>query len=85
MVLDSMCGGGSIGVECVLWRPDCLSLNGDMHAMAVSRAGDNLAAHVQGRRAHGVTRWDTCCLPLRSGIVDAVACDLVIASSMWCV
>ena len=77
-MLDSLCGGGSIGVECVLWRAGCLALNGDMHALAVSRAAENFALHSQAcRRAYGIVRWDTCQLPLRDGIVDAVACDLV--------
>ena len=73
-----MCGGGSVAVECLVshW-PHNLSLNGDMHDLAIQRSCDNLGQHPKAsKRAWGVCQWDVTRLPIRSGVVDVVVTDM---------
>ena len=44
IVLDPLCGGGSIKIEGSLSWPSTYHLAGDVHEMAVTRAADNLLA-----------------------------------------
>lgn len=66
IVLDPMCGAGTILRERTLAMPAALVLGGDSDAGAIGAARENVRRHA------GVTRWDATRLPLADRSVDAV-------------
>lgn len=81
VVLDCMCGVGSIPIEAAhVADPRIFGLGGELDADACMMAGRNiksyekLPSHVHG--AVEVCRWDASCLPLRSSSVDVSCVDL---------
>ncbi len=81
VVVDPMCGGGSIPLEGALAYSQGFHLGGDVHEKAFSRAGDNVAALREERGGKclpvDVVQWDVTKIPLRDNSVDVFVTDLV--------
>ena len=75
IVLDPMCGGGSISIEGSLDWPSTFHIAGDVHGLAVPRARANVDG-LQETSTADVLRWDVTCLPLRGASIDVVVTDL---------
>jgi len=73
LVMDPMCGTGSIVLECVHLHPGARVLGGDMDGRALGIAAERSRAVSP---APGWVRWDARAIPLRSGCVDGVVCNL---------
>lgn len=70
LLIDPMCGAGTIAAEAVEGRRRALA--GDSDPQAVRAARQNLG----GGRYANVLRWDVARLPLRDRAVDGFACNL---------
>lgn len=75
VVLDPMCGGGSISIEGSLSWPTTFHIAGDAHELAVPRARANVDA-VPGANTTDILCWDVTRLPLRTASIDVVVTDL---------
>ena len=75
IVLDPMCGGGSISIEGSLSSPMTFHIAGDAHELAVPRARANVDA-LHGANTTDILRWDVTRLPLRTASIDVVVTDL---------
>jgi tRNA G10 N-methylase Trm11 len=71
LVVDPMCGTGTILQEGLLRNPDAQYLGGDAAAEAVALAASSLSAE-----RIPVLRWDATNLPLRPESVHCVVCNL---------
>lgn len=71
--LDPMCGTGTILVERSLAQAGAVMVGADWHVGALNLAKRNLEAAGLPVR---LVRADACAMPLRSGTVDALACNL---------
>lgn len=83
VVVDPMCGGGSISIEGALAWGTTLHLAGDVHELAPPRTLANLRALHEERQRTGkrelkvdVFQWDVCRLPLRTASVDVIVTDM---------
>ncbi|HIE08292.1 MAG TPA: hypothetical protein EYP65_00415, partial [Armatimonadetes bacterium] len=74
---DPMCGSGTIALE-RLWFPQRprLLLCGDLDERMCLLCSRNVKAFGAGRGATLIVRWDAGRLPLKSGMIDALACNL---------
>jgi len=78
VVLDPMCGGGSIPLEGELISQG-MFLGGEIHDMAIGRCRDNLSELVKAGESRGrvnFVNWDVLRVPLRDNCVDVVVTDL---------
>lgn len=81
IVIDPLCGGGSISIEGCLGFSGTFHLCGDFHDKAVTRSLLNMQS-VCKRVKSGkslltdVLKWDATRLPLRTGSVDVFVTDL---------
>ncbi|XP_069692830.1 sushi, von Willebrand factor type A, EGF and pentraxin domain-containing protein 1-like isoform X3 [Periplaneta americana] len=77
IVVDPMCGGGSIPIEGSLSFKNCYYTCGDVHEKAVNRILLNLE-YLQSHRRNYVDAywWDITCLPLQDSSVDIFITDL---------
>jgi tRNA (guanine6-N2)-methyltransferase len=71
VLVDPMCGAGTILAERLAVQPQALVLGGDLDATALLAATANLK---RLGRAY-LFRWDARRLPLRDGVVDRIACN----------
>ena len=81
VVCDMMCGSGTIPLEAAFVARDapCCVLGGEVATAYAEAALANLRACGRGTaavRRVSVLSWDARALPLRSGVVDAVVCDM---------
>jgi tRNA G10 N-methylase Trm11 len=84
IVLDPLCGGGSINIEGSLAWPDTYHIAGDLHDLAVPRVAANVFSLLQQRENRrdvasmkvDVCQWDVCNLPLRTASVDVIVTDM---------
>ncbi|XP_039277250.1 THUMP domain-containing protein 3-like [Nilaparvata lugens] len=79
LVVDPLCGGGSIPFECSLAFPYVFNICGDNHEKAVNRTLCNLTSleSVYNKPLPlDVFQWDAARLPLRSASVDIFTTDL---------
>ncbi|XP_067010188.2 tRNA (guanine(6)-N2)-methyltransferase THUMP3 [Anabrus simplex] len=77
IVIDPMCGGGSIPIEGALTFPGSFYIGGDFHPKAVSRSSVNVDALVSKRKnTIDLLSWDVRKLPLRDSSVDVFVTDL---------
>ncbi|RZF41572.1 hypothetical protein LSTR_LSTR000286 [Laodelphax striatellus] len=79
IVVDPLCGGGSIPFECSLAFPYTFNICGDNHEKAVNRTLCNLNSLETLYKKPlplDVFQWDAARLPLRSGSVDVFTTDL---------
>jgi 23S rRNA G2445 N2-methylase RlmL len=81
VVLDPMCGGGSISIEGSLSWKDSFHLAGDLHDLAVSRTEKNMAAQPTPLKMDAL-QWDITSLPLRTASIDAVVTDMPFGKKM---
>ncbi|KAG0565991.1 hypothetical protein KC19_7G029500 [Ceratodon purpureus] len=71
IVLDPMCGCGTIPLEAINWLGTrVMGLAGDFVDTAVEAANINATGHCD------VVRWDASMLPLRTASIDRVICDM---------
>ncbi|CAD6191910.1 unnamed protein product [Caenorhabditis auriculariae] len=80
IVLDPLCGGGSIPLEGSLAFPDRVFFGGDNHPLALERCREN---HDYNKKKLANTsstvnffQWDAAALPLKDDSVDAIVTDL---------
>ena len=73
VLMDPMCGVGTIPIEAALAWPEAFHLAGERAPVAVERAAINIR-HAGARVL--LLRWDARRLPLASESVDAIACDM---------
>ena len=73
---DPMCGTGTILAERALYGPCRRLLGGDIDPDALTAAGVNLAQLRETRGRPVLYLWDTRALPMRSGSLDVVVCNL---------
>lgn len=72
VVLDSMCGVGTIPIGCAVFTHNSVfALGGELEALPVAKA----MANARGRLV-GVLQWDSTRLPLRPSTVDRVLIDM---------
>ncbi|CAJ0603516.1 unnamed protein product [Cylicocyclus nassatus] len=80
VIIDPMCGGGSIPLEGALAFPGCLFIGADIHPKALERClanKRNCAQHLyQGTSKLEFLCCDATELPLRDNSVDAIITDL---------
>lgn len=81
VLCDMMCGSGTIPLEAafVAGEAPCCVLGGEVAAAYAASTLENLRACGRGgavARRVNVLNWDARALPLRSGVVDAVVCDM---------
>ncbi|GLV37658.1 hypothetical protein CBL_13931 [Carabus blaptoides fortunei] len=75
-VVDPLCGGGSIPIECMYGFPNTIVMCGDIHDKAVERTLNNI--NNQETRLHmpDIFRWDATRLPFKNHEIDAIVTDL---------
>ncbi|EQC38292.1 hypothetical protein SDRG_04013 [Saprolegnia diclina VS20] len=71
IVLDAMCGVGTIPASATYLAAPVFALGGDVEEDAVEKAGRNVAA-----RPATICQWDSQRLPLRDGSVDKIVIDM---------
>ncbi|EYC45812.1 hypothetical protein Y032_0416g1087 [Ancylostoma ceylanicum] len=80
VILDPMCGGGSIPLEAALAFPGCLFFGADLHPKALERCYENLEnCKEQLLRCGSDVSFLSCDavdLPFRDSLVDAIVTDL---------
>lgn len=85
VVLDPMCGCGSIGLEGEMAYPYSFQVLGENHPDAVNRAEMNfqeLERNITSSLRYTVCQWDIHHLPLRTESVDAIVTDLPFGKKM---
>ncbi len=73
VVVDPMCGAATIPIEARRVQPDARVIAGDCHADELARARSNIDRAGVEVELH---RWDARELPLETGSVDRIICDL---------
>ena len=71
--LDPMCGSGTVLIERALMQRYRLLIGGDIHTQALDAASANIGPKHKPRH---LLQWDAAKLPLATGTVDKVACNL---------
>ncbi|XP_018917667.2 tRNA (guanine(6)-N(2))-methyltransferase THUMP3 isoform X2 [Bemisia tabaci] len=86
IVIDPLCGGGSIPIEGCFGFPSSFYLSGDLSDKAVVRTKNNLQCLYRKKNIPGfpvdVNQWDCTRLPLRDSIVDVFITDLPFGKRM---
>jgi tRNA G10 N-methylase Trm11 len=79
IVVDPMCGGGSIPIEGAVAYSQGYHIGGDSHDKAFSRARENVKALQNDGMNLGIDilQWDATRIPLRNNSVDVFVTDLV--------
>lgn len=75
IVVDPLCGGGSIPIEGGLEFPGAYFIGGDNYEKAVTRFGNNLTDLPKKLKIDGIW-WDATKLPFKSNSVDIFVTDL---------
>lgn len=86
IVVDPMCGGGSIPIEGAIGYSSGFHVAGDMNDKAFARARDNVRAIVEETKKSiqtDVVQWDVTRMPLRDNSVDVFITDLVIRAFLF--
>lgn len=73
LLLDPMCGTGSIVLESAHVYPEARALGGDVDARALCIAAERLRS---ASPMPELVQWDARAMPLRSGCADGIACNL---------
>ncbi|CAH2312144.1 THUMP domain-containing 3 [Pelobates cultripes] len=85
VIIDPMCGTGSIPLEGVSEWPNCFFMAGDNNPQAVNRAASNINSLLRKQKntesaSQGLPidaiQWDISRLPLRSSSVDVIVTDM---------
>ena len=79
VVLDPMCGGGSIPLEGCLSDKKAFYFGGEIHEKAVSRCAGNMSALSTKSLSIGTdfVQWDVRRIPMKDNSVDVFVTDLV--------
>jgi len=77
IVVDPLCGGGSIPIEAALEYPSCFTIGADVNKKAIDRFKNNFIdiQKYQAMKLDGIG-WDVTELPLKTGSVDIFVTDL---------
>lgn len=75
VVIDPMCGGGSIPIEGCLSYPEAFNFGGEIHDKAMERCAGNAKA-ISKNGATDFVKWDVTKIPLRDNSVDVFVTDL---------
>ncbi|XP_024947265.1 THUMP domain-containing protein 3 isoform X2 [Cephus cinctus] len=75
IIIDPMCGGGSIPLEAAIAFPNTYLLGGEIHCNAVDRARANVAAMNVDRKLD-LIQWNLLHLPLKDSFVDIFVTDM---------
>ncbi|XP_041446747.1 THUMP domain-containing protein 3 isoform X2 [Xenopus laevis] len=91
VIIDPMCGTGSIPIEGVNEWPGCFFLAGDNNKQAVNRTGSNIQSLLRKHQSPesaqlglpiDAVHWDISSLPLREGSVDVIVTDMPFGKRM---
>lgn len=74
IVVDPMCGSGTIPEACATAFPQCYAIAGDFSEEATDKAARNAAKLTTG--VVDVVRWDASRLPIRDSALDFVVTDM---------
>uniref|UniRef100_A0A1B6FXC5 THUMP domain-containing protein n=1 Tax=Cuerna arida TaxID=1464854 RepID=A0A1B6FXC5_9HEMI len=77
IVIDPLCGGGSIPIEGALAYPSTYQICGDSHEKAVNRSRNNIESLKDKPISTDVLQWNATNLPLLTASVDVFVTDLV--------
>ncbi|XP_012282262.1 THUMP domain-containing protein 3 isoform X2 [Orussus abietinus] len=75
VVIDPMCGGGSIPIEAAMAYPESYIFCGDHHSKAVNRAKCNID-DMRNKGTIDVLQWNASKIPLRSSCIDIFVTDM---------
>ncbi|XP_043282486.1 THUMP domain-containing protein 3-like isoform X2 [Venturia canescens] len=75
IIIDPMCGGGSIPIEAALAFPDTYVMCGDNHDKAVDRTRMNIAA-LSERHKIDLLKWSIAKLPFKDSYIDVFVTDM---------
>ncbi|XP_053973565.1 tRNA (guanine(6)-N2)-methyltransferase THUMP3-like [Hylaeus volcanicus] len=75
IIIDPMCGGGSIPIEAALVYPQAYIIAGDNHPKAVVRAKSNIDASATKCKID-MMNWSVSQLPFKDSYVDIVVTDM---------
>ncbi|KAL6265245.1 hypothetical protein P5V15_002164 [Pogonomyrmex californicus] len=75
IIVDPMCGGGSIPIEATLAYPHSYVLCGDNDSRAIDRTKSNMDASTIGCKIN-LVQWTASKLPLKNSSVDIVVTDM---------
>ncbi|XP_025987870.1 THUMP domain-containing protein 3 [Solenopsis invicta] len=75
IIIDPMCGGGSIPIEATLAYPDSYVLCGDNDSRAVNRTKSNMDASTVGCKID-LVQWTASKLPFKDSFVDIIVTDM---------
>ncbi|XP_043253049.1 THUMP domain-containing protein 3-like [Colletes gigas] len=75
IIIDPMCGGGSIPIEAGLVYSQCHIIGGDNHPKAVVRAKSNIDESATGCKID-LVHWNVSHLPFQDSYVDIVVTDM---------
>ena len=81
IVLDPMCGSGSISIEGGLSWENTFHIAGDLHEAAVTRTARNMAAQSMALKMDAL-QWDVTSLPILSASIDVVVTDMPFGKRM---
>uniref|UniRef100_A0A1B6JTN3 THUMP domain-containing protein n=1 Tax=Homalodisca liturata TaxID=320908 RepID=A0A1B6JTN3_9HEMI len=76
VVIDPLCGGGSIPIEGALAYPSTYQICGDSHEKAVNRSRNNIESLKDKPISMDVLQWNATNLPLLTASVDVFVTDL---------
>uniref|UniRef100_A0A1B6LJN9 THUMP domain-containing protein n=1 Tax=Graphocephala atropunctata TaxID=36148 RepID=A0A1B6LJN9_9HEMI len=76
IVIDPLCGGGSIPIEGALAYPSTYQICGDSHDKAVNRSRCNIESQKDKSLSVDVLQWNATSLPLLTASVDVFVTDL---------
>ncbi|XP_015127149.1 THUMP domain-containing protein 3 [Diachasma alloeum] len=81
IIVDPMCGGGSIPIEGALELSQSFVIGGDNHEKAVERSRLNFAALKDSFKCD-LIRWDVMQLPFKDSYIDAFVTDMPFGKRM---
>ncbi|XP_012531430.1 THUMP domain-containing protein 3 isoform X2 [Monomorium pharaonis] len=75
IIVDPMCGGGSIPIEATLAYPDTYVLCGDNDSRATDRTKSNMNASTVGCKID-LVQWTASKLPFKDSFIDVIVTDM---------
>ena len=81
MIIDPLCGGGSIPIEAARNFRNSFVLCADHHELAIPRCRSNIDHNSLDGRCD-ILQWDSTNIPLRDAMVDVLVTDLPFGKRM---
>ncbi|KAF7989663.1 hypothetical protein HCN44_008337 [Aphidius gifuensis] len=75
IIIDPMCGGGSIPIEAAIEFPECYILAGDNHDKAIERSRLNFDALNKSFKSN-LIQWNVAYLPFKDSSIDVFVTDM---------